>query len=92
MIEAPCDLLAAAGLTVGEPRNARERTRCCSGRPRRSTRARAAAGVAARVAQLRAVTPDCATMCPICLVNLRKAANGTLRVRDISEYLREGAA
>ncbi len=31
-------------------------------------------------------------MCPICLVNLRKAANGTLRVRDISEYLREGAA
>ena len=53
---------------------------------------KAAASVAARVAQLRAVAPDCATMCPICLVNLRKAANGTLRVRDISEYLREGAA
>jgi hypothetical protein len=47
---------------------------------------------AARVAQLRAVAPDCATMCPICLVSLRKAADGTLRVRDISEYLREGAA
>jgi hypothetical protein len=31
-------------------------------------------------------------MCPICLVNLRKAADGTLRVRDISQYLREGAA
>jgi hypothetical protein len=31
-------------------------------------------------------------MCPICLVNLRKAADGTLHVRDISEYLREGAA
>jgi len=29
-------------------------------------------------------------MCPICLVNLRKAADGTLRVRGISEYLREG--
>jgi hypothetical protein len=39
-----------------------------------------------------AVAPDCVTMCPICLVNLRKAADGTLRVRDISEYLREGAA
>ena len=28
-------------------------------------------------------------MCPICLVNLRKAATGTLRIRDISEYLGE---
>ena len=28
-------------------------------------------------------------MCPICLVNLRKAAGGTMRVRDISEYLAE---
>jgi Fe-S oxidoreductase len=46
----------------------------------------------AQVAQLRAVAPDCVTMCPICLVNLRKAANGTLRVRDISESLCEGAA
>lgn len=53
---------------------------------------KAAAGVAARVAQLRAVAPGCATMCPICLLNLRKAANGTLHVRDISEDLREGAA
>ena len=26
-------------------------------------------------------------MCPICLVNLRNSANGTLRIRDISEYL-----
>ncbi len=53
---------------------------------------KAAAGIAARVVQLRAIAPDCATMCPICLVNLREAANGTLRVRDISQYLREGAA
>ncbi len=28
-------------------------------------------------------------MCPICLVNLRKAATGTLQIRDISEYLAE---
>jgi hypothetical protein len=26
-------------------------------------------------------------MCPICLVNLRKAADGELRLRDISDYL-----
>ncbi len=29
------------------------------------------------------------TMCPICLVNLRKAADGTMRIRDISDYLTE---
>ena len=28
-------------------------------------------------------------MCPICLVNLRKAAQGTLRLRDISDRLLE---
>ena len=28
-------------------------------------------------------------MCPICLVNLCKAATGTLQIRDISEYLAE---
>ena len=28
-------------------------------------------------------------MCPICLVNLRKSADGTVRFRDISEYLVE---
>jgi hypothetical protein len=30
-------------------------------------------------------------MCPICLVNLRKSANGTVRFRDISEVLIEAA-
>jgi Fe-S oxidoreductase len=91
VIQAPRDLLAAAGLTVGEPGNARERTWCCGGPAEALYPDKAAAVATARVAQLRAVAPDCVTMCPICLVNLRKAADGTLRVRDISEYLREGA-
>jgi hypothetical protein len=30
-------------------------------------------------------------MCPICLINLRKAAGGTMRVRDIFDYLAEAA-
>ncbi len=92
VIEAPRDLLAAAGLIVGEPSRTRERTWCCGGPAEALYPGKAAAVAAARVAQLRAVAPDCVTMCPICLVNLRKAANGTLRVRDISEYLSEGAA
>ena len=92
MIEAPRNLLAAAGLTVAEPGRTRERTWYCGGPAEALHPDKAAAAAEARVAQLRAVAPDCVTMCPICLVNLRKAANGTLRVRDISEYLHEGAA
>jgi Fe-S oxidoreductase len=90
VLEAPRDLLAAAGLTVAEPGRTRERTWCCGGPAEALYPDKAAAVAAARVAQLRAVAPDCVTMCPICLVNLRKAADGTLRVRDISEYLGRG--
>lgn len=92
VIEAPRQLLAAAGLTVREPTSSRKQTWCCGGPAEALFPARAAAVAAARVSQLSAVAPDCVTMCPICLVNLRKAApDGSLRVRDISEYL-AGAA
>ena len=30
-------------------------------------------------------------MCPICLINLRKAADGTMRIRDISDCLAQAA-
>ncbi len=89
VIEEPRQLLAAAGLTVREPANARTSTWCCGGPAESLYPAKAAAVAAKRVEQLRAVAPDCVTMCPICLVNLRKAANGTVRFRDISEYLTE---
>ena len=56
------------------------------GRPVRSVEV-----AAKRAGQLRAVAPDCVTMCPICLTNLRKAAGGTMRVRDISDYLAQAA-
>ncbi len=87
VIEAPRQLLAAAGLTVREPANARNLTWCCGGPAEALFPAKAAAVAAQRVSQLRAAAPDCVTMCPICLVNLRKAANGTMRITDISEYL-----
>jgi hypothetical protein len=38
------------------------------------------------------VAPDCATRCPTCLVHLRRAAYGTLRVRAVSGYFLKGAA
>ena len=66
-------------------------TWCCGGPAEALYPAKAAAVAASRVAQLRAVATDCVTMCPICLVNLRKSADG-MRFRDISEYLVEAGA
>lgn len=87
VIEAPRQLLAAAGLTVREPLQSRKLTWCCGGPAESLYPDKAAAVAAQRIEQLRVVAPDCVTMCPICLVNLRKSANGALSVRDISEYL-----
>ena len=87
VVEAPRQLLAAAGLTVLEPVQSRKLTWCCGGPAESLYPDKAAAVAAQRVEQLRAVAADCVTMCPICLVNLRKSANGALSVRDISEYL-----
>jgi Fe-S oxidoreductase len=91
VIEEPRQLLTAAGLSVTEPASTRQRTWCCGGPAESLYPAKAAAVAAERAAQLRAAAPDCVTMCPICLVNLRKAAGGAMRVRDISEYLAEAA-
>ena len=92
IVDEPRRLLASAGLTVAEPENAGQWTWCCGGPAESLFPATAAAIAAKRVEQLRAVAPDCVTMCPICLVNLRKAANGTVRLRDISEHLLDAVA
>ena len=49
---------------------------------------RAAATAEVRVGQLREVASAGVTMCPVCLVNLRKAANGSMQFQDVSHYLR----
>ena len=92
IVDEPRRLLASAGLTVAEPENAGTSTWCCGGPAESLFPATAAAIAGKRVAQLRAVAPDCVTMCPICLVNLRKAADGTMRLRDISDHLLEAVA
>jgi Fe-S oxidoreductase len=91
VIEPPRKLLAAAGLDVAEPANSRLLTWCCGGPVEALYPAKAAAVAVSRVVQLREVAPDCVTMCPICLVNLRKSADG-MRFRDISDYLVEASA
>jgi Fe-S oxidoreductase len=87
ILEAPRRLLAASGVEVAQPELAGVRTSCCGGPIEALFPATAMAVATQRVAQLKAVASDCVTMCPICLVNLRKAADGELRLRDISDYL-----
>lgn len=89
VVEEPRALLAAAGVAVAEPERARERTWCCGGPAETLYPAKAAAVAAERVEQLRAAGADCVTACPICLANLRGAANGGLRLRDLSDVLVE---
>ena len=91
VVSAPRELLAAAGFSVREPANAGKLTWCCGGPAEALDPALAATVAAARVEQLRNAGDECVTMCPICLVNLRKAANGAIRIRDISEYLAEAS-
>ena len=90
IVEPPRALLAAAGLEVAQPVNSGQITWCCGGPAEALFPAKAATVAASRVAQLREVAPDCVTMCPICLVNLRKSGDG-MRFRDISEYLVEAS-
>jgi Fe-S oxidoreductase len=88
VVQEPRVLLQNAGLTVKEPDNAGRFTWCCGG-PLESLYPEKARAVAAkRVDQLRQAAPEGVTMCPLCLVNLRKAAGDTMRLEDISQYLR----
>ena len=91
VVSEPRVLLEAAGIAVREPASAGRQTWCCGGPAEALDPDRAAKVAEDRVRQLSAAGGECVTMCPICLVNLRKAANGTMRIRDISDYLTEAA-
>jgi len=92
VVDEPRELLAAAGVTIRDPENTGLQTWCCGGPVESLYPIKAAANAANRVAQLRAVAPDCVTMCPMCFVNLSTAAGDTMRFKDISQYLREAYA
>ncbi len=88
VVEEPRRLLAQTGLRVLEPEAAGRLTECCGGPAESLFPARARAIAGQRVAQLRRAAPDAITMCPLCLVNLRRAADGALGLEDISSVLR----
>lgn len=88
VLDPPRTLLSAAGMALREPENSGILTWCCGGPAETLHPEKAEAMAQARVEQLRAVAPSGVTMCPICLVNLQKAAGDRMRFTDISHYLR----
>lgn len=88
VVEAPRALLRIAGSVVLEPENSGALTWCCGGPVESLYPQKARANAENRVAQLRQTASDAVTMCPICLVNLRNAADASMSLQDISHYLR----
>jgi hypothetical protein len=87
IVEAPRLLLRRAGVTVGEPALTGLATHCCGGPVEVLFPGEAHRIALERVAQLTRVGRRITTMCPICLVNLRKAAGDGAEVLDISQVL-----
>ncbi|HUW64667.1 MAG TPA: (Fe-S)-binding protein [Spirochaetia bacterium] len=80
-------LLSKAGCAVREPSETGKFTHCCGG-PAESLFPQKAKMIAGqRVEQLQEAGGHGVTMCPICLVNLQKAAGPGLDLQDISVYL-----
>jgi Fe-S oxidoreductase len=86
VITPPRALLERAGLGILEPELCGAATHCCGGPIEVLFPAEAGRIARNRISQLEAAGPRMVTMCPICLVNLRKAA-GAAEVDDISEVL-----
>jgi Fe-S oxidoreductase len=87
MLDPQRTLLANAGCVVREPGSTGKFTQCCGG-PAESLFPQKAKKLAGqRVQQLQEAGEHCITMCPICLVNLQKAAGPDLELQDISGYL-----
>jgi Fe-S oxidoreductase len=88
IIGEPRHLLKDAGATIHEPELSGKLTHCCGGPLESLFPGKAHAIATQRVEQLVSCGVRVATMCPICLANLKRAATGmTLEVKDISEYL-----
>jgi Cysteine-rich domain len=91
VIEQPRRLLAETGITIKEPEHSGRLTWCCGGPAESLYPKKALDQARRRVEQLRTAAPEVVTMCPLCLVNLQKAAGATVLVRDISHYLARSA-
>jgi Fe-S oxidoreductase len=87
MIEQPRNLLTNAGVTAKEPELTGRSTYCCGGPIESLFPSKAHEIAESRVSQLKENGENIVTMCPICLVNLRKAAGESCHISDISNTL-----
>ena len=87
IVDQPRKLLAATGVTVGEPERAGRMTWCCGGPVESLYPEKAEANARKRVEQLRTAGNEVITMCPMCLINLGSAASDGMKFEDISHYL-----
>jgi hypothetical protein len=91
VVRPPRELLRDAGVEVLEPRFSGVSTFCCGGPIEVLFPTEAGRVARQRMAQLTDMGERVTTMCPICLVNLRKAAPDPAEVVDISQVLLEAA-
>jgi len=87
VIEEPRTLLAGCGVTALEPDDARKATHCCGGPIEALFPSEAHRVAENRLAQLKVEGDHIVSMCPICIVNLTKAAKGSTQISDISAIL-----
>jgi len=87
VVDQPRELLNKAGVQLAEPRLCGKNTHCCGGPMESLFPAESHRIADNRIEQLKEAGGDIVTMCPICLVGLRKAAKGTTKINDISTLL-----
>ena len=87
VVDQPRELLRAAGLAVRDPELSGKSTHCCGGPLESLFPAEAHRISGIRVDQLEAEGKNVVTMCPICWVNLSKAAGDRLVINDIASTL-----
>lgn len=80
-------LLGNAGVAIKEPVDSGKFTFCCGGPAESLFPKKAKANARKRVDQISKAASKGVTMCPICFVNLQKAAQGKIHLEDISGYL-----
>ncbi len=87
VVDQPRELLKRAGAKTNTPALCGKNTHCCGGPLESLFPAESHRIANNRAEQLKESGSNVATMCPICLVSLRKAAKGTIKVNDLSDTL-----
>ncbi len=87
IIEQPRKLLEKAGYHVLEPPNSRKLTYCCGGLLESIVPELAREIALTRISELKELSKNVVTLCPICFINLRRVAPPDVKIDDISVYL-----